>query len=132
MPKVKRDHDKEIEAFEQPKAVDPMPSLFVNPQSQNTTVETEHLKQIVKEAYSKRDIQLKTDLTAKQIEIMTRMSVYQKMFNSKVMNSALTTFMQLRVSHKRLGRKEFVQVAQSLSPSPQIEPSPIKKRLFGE
>ena len=130
--KPKRDHDKEVEAFQTPSAPDPMPLLFSGQQSQGQGVETEHLKQIVKEAYSKKDIQLKTDLTAKQIEIMTRMSVYQQMFKSKVMQTALSTFMQLRVSHKRLGRKEFVQVAQSFTPSPQIEPSPIKRRLFGE
>lgn len=133
MSKVKRDHDQEIEAFKEntPKS-DPMANLFQQPINQSGSVETEHLKEVVKQAYSKKDIQLKTDLNPFQIQIMTRMSLYQKRFKSNVMKTALDTFMQLSVSKKRLGRKEFVQVAQSLSPQPQVEPSPIKRRLFGE
>ena len=131
MSKFKRDHDKEIEAFET-KQVDPMNNLFSPIQQVGNSVETEHLKEIVRQSYSKKDIQLKTDLTATQIEILTRMSLYQKRYKSKVMQTVLNSFMELRVSFKRQGRKEFIQVAQSFTPQPQIEPNPVKRRLFGE
>jgi uncharacterized protein with von Willebrand factor type A (vWA) domain len=131
MAKQKRDHNKEIEAFQQP-SFDPMQNLFTPTQNGGNVAETEHLKEIVRQAYSKKDIQLKSDLTARQIDILTRMSLYQQLFKSQVMAKMTNTFMQLRVSHKRLGRKEFVQVAQSFTPQPTVEPSPIKRRLFGE
>ena len=131
MSKNHRDHDKEIEAFET-KQVDPMNNLFSPVQQVGNSVETEHLKEIVRQSYSKKDIQLKTDLTATQIEILTRMSLYQKRYKSKVMQTVLNSFMELRVSFKRQGRKEFIQVAQSFTPQPQIEPNPVKRRLFGE
>jgi hypothetical protein len=60
------------------------------------------------------------------------MSLYQKRYKSKVMQTVLNSFMELRVSFKRQGRKEFIQVAQSFTPQPQIEPNPVKRRLFGE
>lgn len=132
MVKNKRNHDEEIASFQNVQMQDPMLGLFSQGQSVNTTQETEHLKEIVKQAYSKKDIQLKTDLTARQIDIMTRMSLYQNLYGSRVMGMILKSFMELRVSHKRLGRKEFVQVAQSFTPQPQAEPNPIKRRLFGE
>lgn len=132
MPNKKRNHDREVEAFQQPQQ-DPMASLFMSPnQGSNDNESTEHLKEVVKQSYSKKDIQLKTDLTASQIGVMTRMSLYQKMFKSRVMDTVLKTFMELRVSHKRQGRKEFVQVAQSFQPQQAVEPNPIKRRLFGE
>ena len=131
MSKNHRDHDEEIEAFKESKS-DPMASLFSPVQQVGNSVETEHLKEIVRQSYSKRDIQLKTDLTATQIELMTRMTLYQQRYKSKVMKSILTAFMEHRVSFKRQGRKEFIQVAQSFTPQPQTEPNPVKRRLFGE
>lgn len=132
MAKLKRDHNKEVEAFKNPERDDPMASLFMTPQSGGAQPETEHLKEIVKQAYSKKDIQLKTDLGANHIQLLTRMTTYQKLYGSKVMASIINNFMELRVSHKRLGRKEFVQVAQSLSPQPQLETKPFNKRFLGE
>ena len=132
MSKIKRDHNAEVEAFKQPERDDPMTSLFMSPQSQGGQPETEHLKEIVKQSYSKKDIQLKTDLTATHIQLLTRMITYQDLYKSQVMKKVVNTFMELRVSHKRLGRKEFVQVAQSFTPQTQVEPRSFNKRFLGE
>ena len=60
------------------------------------------------------------------------MELFAKRFHSPVMKFVAKSFKEHRVSHKRQGRKEFVAVTRSLSPSYDPMQPKIKGRLLGD
>jgi len=110
--------------------IDPMDKLIIPSLQNQTSVETEHMKQMFTMIYSKDDIQLKTDLNLAQIIAITKMNIYGEVFGIKVVPEITKVFMELAVSKNRLGRKEFTEISKAVQ-SANNEPPGISERLFG-
>ena len=68
--------------------------------------QNDHLKELFK---IDENIEGKTDLTEKQISIISRVEYLIKVTKDENLKAVLTQFMKLRVSKGRLSRKEYVE-----------------------
>ena len=109
--------------------MDPLDAIL-NPNRQETSVETEHMKEMFRMIYSKKDIQLKTDLNPAQILAITKMNIYGDTFGIRIAKEITRTFMELAVSKSRMGRKEFTEISKAVQSTSQ-EPPTIQERLLG-
>jgi len=70
-----------------------------------------------KELFDKKDIEVKTELTAEQVMIVSRLKILGKIYKEKYkldfIDILLDIFLQLQVSKDRGSRKEFVSSFQS-------------------
>lgn len=64
--------------------------------------------EILKELFDSKDVKTKTELSAKQINIMNSKRMISKMLNWERLEESLDDFMQLSISKDRKGRIEFV------------------------
>jgi hypothetical protein len=64
---------------------------------------------IIKELFSKKDIDLKTELTHEQIADLCVLLHFSDRCKSKAMKAFANNFMKLQVSKKRQGRGEFIK-----------------------
>ena len=88
------------------------------------------LKFAMKEIFSTKNIEMKTDLSQRQINAITRGMIYAKEFKSRLMQDLVMRMMRLMVSKGRKGRAEFIQMTQQLNNEPKQEEG-IAQRLLG-
>ena len=107
-------------------------SLFSTPETiqQAPNESNVDLKFALEEIFSSRNLEMKTDLTVRQITAITRGQLFAKEFKSKLMNDLCKRFMILMVSKNRMGRKEFAEMARSVHQDNK-EQETIAKRLLG-
>jgi hypothetical protein len=129
--KIERKPNKSAQA--QPESV--VSPFILTPQQATepaTDIKDAYMEQIVSEIYSKKDIELKTDLNTKQIIAIAKAETYAGFYGSRLVANLCQTIMELSVSKDRKGRKEFTSIAQSIQSQPEeIEPT-LKTRLLGE
>lgn len=63
---------------------------------------------ILKQLFTKDNIKTKTDLSGEHIDTLTRLYFLAEFIDFPELKQVCDTFVELRVSHKRQGRKEFV------------------------
>lgn len=63
----------------------------------------------VKELFGERSVKARTDLSARQIKLITKAYYLAKMTGIKEINQILLDFMTLRISDTRQSRKEYVE-----------------------
>jgi len=63
----------------------------------------------VKELFHEDKVKARTDLSARQIKLITKAYYMVKLTGMKDLNKLLLDFMTLRISDKRQSRKEFVE-----------------------
>jgi hypothetical protein len=79
---------------------------------------------------SKDNLKMKSDLTTAQITHVTRAYVYASHFKSPLVKHVADTLLELLVSKGRLGRKELVGLAQSLSDYQRMDSSQSRMDLL--
>ena len=84
---------------------------------------------ILNEVYSKDDIEMKTDLTPAQVMPIAKGYVFAEKFDVPILKALCDQTLILLVSKGRLGRKEFVSIAQATTHAPEA-PS-LSERLLG-
>ena len=107
-------------------------SLFSSPEAvqQAPNQSNVDLKFALEEIFSARNLEMKTDLTVRQINAITRGQLFAKEFKSKLMSDLCRKFMILMVSKNRMGRKEFAEMSRSVHQDNK-EQETIAKRLLG-
>ena len=112
--------------------------FLITPQEQEPqqtqSVNDEHLLKIIDETYSKKDIELKTELNQRQVNAITKAQLYGERYNCQIVKDLAQNHMILLVSKDRKGRKEFSEIARSMqAPSmfEEIQPT-LKTRLLGK
>lgn len=65
--------------------------------------------EMLKELFSKEDIETKTELNIKQIIVMNKKRMLARMLNFNELDKCLNDFMVLSISKERKGRTEFIE-----------------------
>ena len=88
---------------------------------------------VIDEVFSTKDIEVKTELSDRQIIQFTRGPMFHSIFGSPRMLQLVNTLAIYSVSKGRKGRKEFTDIAKSINSfdSSMPEELGIRKRLFG-
>lgn len=111
---------------------------FLFTPEQNNNLDTEdfndkHLEKIIEEIYSTDNIEVKTDLNENEIRAITKGQLYAEKYKCNIVDNLCNKLMILKVSNKRMGRKEFKEISQSMQPSyPEEQTMSIPQRLFGK
>lgn len=71
-------------------------------------------KKIAKELFSSKDLKTKTDLTDRQISLLTRGYFLASELEDDDLKRVFDTFIELRVSRKRKSRAEFIDALKGL------------------
>ena len=113
--------------------------FIINPKTElptgdETTVVDELQLKIIEEIFSKTDIQLKTDLTSRQITAFARAKLYYEKYRVPMIATLLQDMSEWLVSKDRKGRKEFTEIAKAFSSSfnSELEPPSPMGRLLGK
>lgn len=88
---------------------------------------------VIDEVFSTKDIEVKTELSDRQIIQFTRGHMFHSIFGSPRMLQLVNTLAVYSVSKGRKGRKEFTDIAKSINSYDSAMPEElgIRKRLFG-
>jgi len=89
------------------------------------------LKYAMEEIFSNDNLEMKTDLTQKQINAMTKGLLFAKEFKNNLMRDLVNKMMRLLVSKGRKGRAEFIQMTQQINNQAPQQNEGIAKRLLG-
>jgi len=99
---------------------------------QSTPASVEIFGKVTDEIYSKKSIQLKTDLNDKQILAFASASVFARKYKRPLLASLVRDISIYSVSRGRKGRKEFENIAKAnLGMSSEAESQSIPDRLLG-
>ena len=105
-------------------------SVISGEERPNASVEI--FDKITTEIFSKKSIQLKTDLNERQVLAFARASVFARKYRRPLLKSLVGQISQYSVSLKRQGRKEFENVAKAnLGMVQEDERHSIPDRLLG-
>ena len=66
-------------------------------------------KKILEELFTTKNLNFKTDLSDKEIKILTRLVVLSDILGLKNLTKLTNEFKELRISKKRMGRNELVE-----------------------
>ena len=88
------------------------------------------MEMMLKDAFSKKNIEMKSELTQNQINAITKLQMHSREFNCKFTGNLAKHFMVLQVSKGRKGRTEYTDIAKSFSVDPE-EAGGIRKQLLG-
>jgi len=94
------------------------------------TVENQNMIVAMEQAFSGKNIAMKTDLNQRQINVLTRATVFASRFKSKTMANIVKTYQHLLVSKGRQGRKELIQLTQNINATAQPSTSVLEKLGF--
>jgi len=111
-----------------------MPSMLeqvnLNNQEKEQSISEKLQMAVFNEMLSSKKIELKTDLTQRQINAITRGLLFSKRYNSKLMADLCTTQMKLLVSKGRKGRQEMTQMSQNLHSNEEVQKQSPLQKLF--
>lgn len=102
----------------------------ITPIQQNDN-ESKYLEEIVKEIYSTKDIEVKTDLSQEQVNAVAKMVSFSEHFNVPILEKFANNYMKLMISKDRKGRGEFTQIATSANSSMTMEEPSVLAKLGG-
>ena len=121
---------KNINAF----LLEPTKARFKDEEKENgLDVKDEYLLKIISEIYSKDNVEVKTDINAKQINAITKGLLFAERYKCNIMKSLCNNIMTLSISKDRKSRKEFTEISKSISTPYEEESEPtLRKRLIGE
>ena len=110
------------------------PKGELNAETLEPSISEELQLKIIEEVFSKQDIQLKTDLTSRQIAAFARAKLYYEKYNVPMIGKLLQDMSEWLVSKDRKGRKEFTDIAKAFSSSfgSEVEPPSPMGRLLGK
>lgn len=128
MGKLKKNHDEVINDFK----TDPLDHVMTPIQAESIPSPTAHLERLLEEVYSTKNINVKTDLTERQILALLKLDAYGKKFKSPLALFVSKNFKELSVSKKRKGRQEFVQVSKAMQPNLEMDIPEPRSRLLGK
>lgn len=94
------------------------------------TAENQSMIIAMEQAFSGKNIAMKTDLNQRQINVLTRATVYASRFKSRTMAHIVKTYEHLLVSKGRQGRKELIQLTQNINATTQPNPGVLEKLGF--
>lgn len=87
---------------------------------------------LLQEIYSKKDIEMKSELNDSLIQAVTKGLLYADHFRVPIVSDLCNKLLELRVSKNRGGRKEFVDMARSMNANDfDSGKYDLSKRLFG-
>ncbi len=96
----------------------------------------EMLNAFAKEIYSKKDIQLKTELNMSQIMSFSKAILFADRYKNPILPKWVKNMMELLVSKGRSGRKELVNISSAMVAGATMNPEPqrpsMSERLFGK
>lgn len=95
-----------------------------------TSIRDKQLEMMLREAYSRDNIEMKTELNMKQINSFALGKLFAREFNCSIINDLIDDTMVLLVSKGRKGRKEWSQMARAASDDP-VDMGGIRSRLLG-
>lgn len=85
---------------------------------------------LLDEIYSKKDIEMKTDLSIELVKALTKGQLFADKYNSTLMGDLTNRLMILLVSKGRKGRQEFIEMAKATNSEEQLPPT-LSQRLMG-
>jgi phosphatidate phosphatase APP1 len=108
-----------------------IPGVVQTNSNNDISPEFKHLQMAINEVYSKKNIELKTDLSDNLIKAIARGKLYYKQYGITIVKDLVNEIMMLRVSRNRLGRTEFTKIVQSMNSFSDIETKPsLNQKLF--
>ena len=108
--------------------------LFAQPERNNEeeSVKDEILLKIIDEVFSKKDIEVKTDINSGQVMAFSKGKLYAERYNSSIVSSFVDLLSIYSVSKDRKSRKEFKEISVALNSMTSTDPEPrIRDRLLG-
>lgn len=93
--------------------------------------DTSMSKEILNHLFSKKDLNLKTDLSEREIKLLTRLHMIGVIFNITSLTKLTKEFKELRVSKQRLGRQELVNSIQYTEERTKEDNAEVMRRAFG-
>ena len=69
---------------------------------------------VVKELFSNSNIKTKTDVSEREISIISRLYFLSDYIDNKQLSDMLNTLLELKISKKRLSRTEFIKALESM------------------
>ena len=110
-------------------------STLLNPAEvidKDPSIKEELELKIIDEVFSKKDIEVKTDLNTNLINQITRGKIYASKYKCSIMEELCNNIMILSVSKDRKGRKEFTEISKSIHSTEEEFNPTLKRRLMGE
>jgi len=89
----------------------------------------EALGQIALQLAETTDNKILTDLDSRMINSLTILMSISEQFDLETYNTICTTLLRLRVSNKRLGRKELLEIARAVREEPERKLSRLRRFL---
>lgn len=93
------------------------PLDIINPPKEEvdeTVEEQDILHRVVEAILDDNNLETKTDLTDKMIAAFAKVDVYAELFNIPILKVFKKSFLKLRISRNRLGRKELTDMTRTL------------------
>jgi len=109
--------------------------LYTEPVEKNVedSVKDEILLKIIDEVFSKKDIEVKTDINDPQVIAFSKGKLYANRFNSDIVSEFVDLLSIYSVSKGRKSRKEFKEISIALNSMNAVEDEPrIRDRLLGK
>lgn len=111
------------------------PLSIINPPVEEEVEETEEqrdvLHRVVDEILADTNLEAKSDLSEKMIAAFAKVDVYAEIFNIPILKTFKKSFLKLRISRNRIGRKELTDMTRSLvSYETAPEESSVLSRMF--
>lgn len=82
----------------------------INPHDSNNNFNMELLDKAINETFSTKDLDLKTDLNMDQINAITKVEMFNEIFDVPVLEALTTKLKRLLISKDRRGREEFTRI----------------------
>ena len=99
-------------------------------------IEPDIKEKMILEAFSDKNMEMRSDLNQKQIYAVLKMLIFADTFDSNMVKKLANTFLQLQVSKGRMGRKELKEMTQNIISSSQeggfMPPMGIGNRFLGK
>ena len=98
----------------------------------NASVEI--FKSIVDEIYSKKNIELKTELNDRQVMVFSQAKAFAKRYKVPLLKELVKNYSEYAISKNRKGRKEFSEISKSnlqMAANDDMMQKSIPQRLLG-
>ena len=108
--------------------------LYTEPEQKSAeeSANDQLLLRIIEEVFSKKDIEVKTDINGSQVMAFSKGKLYAERYNSSIVSSFVDLISIYSVSKDRKSRKEFKEISIALNSMNNMEEEPtIRKRLLG-
>ena len=109
--------------------------LYTKPEQKTAedSAKDELLLKIIEEVFSKKDIEVKTDINDPQVIAFSKGKLYANRYNSEIVKEFVDLLSVYSVSKGRKSRKEFKEISVALNSMTSAEEEPrIRDRLLGK